>query len=82
MQSTTNNEKLNELFKAIERRVTVTPEVFHTVIQVLKNDPALKALGEKMNGKILVAHLHVLKYNFFPSFAGYYIAICGEWLSA
>jgi hypothetical protein len=67
MQSTTNNEKLNELFKAIERRVTVTPEVFHTVIQVLKNDPALKALGEKMNG-YYIAICGTTRVNFSQSF--------------
>ena len=67
MQSTfTNKEKLNELFNAIERRVTNNPAVFHEVIQVLKDDPALKALGVKMNGKILLTCICLKKFFPYP----------------
>ena len=49
-QTLTVSQKLEEIFQIMERRVSTTPENFHTMIRVLKAEPATKAVGEKIQG--------------------------------
>ena len=49
----TEGEKLEEIYKALERRVAVNPGHFHTLLEVLKNEPALKDVGNQMEGNII-----------------------------
>ena len=49
-QTLTVSQKLEEIFQIMERRVSTTPGNFHKMIQVLKAEPATKAVGEKIQG--------------------------------
>ena len=44
-------QKMEEIFQTMERRVSVSPSDFHTLVYVLKGEPATKALGEEMQGQ-------------------------------
>ena len=48
----TPNQQLQEIFTVIERRVYVKPENFHTLLQGLKDEPAMSGLWEKMKGNL------------------------------
>ena len=50
-QSLTARQKMEEIFQTMERRVSVSPSDFHTLLSVLKAEPATKALGEEMQGQ-------------------------------
>ena len=50
-QSLTARQKMEEIFQTMERRVSVSPSDFHTLLDVLKAEPATKALGEEMQGQ-------------------------------
>ena len=47
----TRDQKMEEIFQTMERRVSVNPSNFHTLLSVLKSEPATKALGEEMQGQ-------------------------------
>ena len=47
----TDSQKLEEVIKALERRISADPAVFHTVVQAIMVEPALEAVGCKMIGK-------------------------------
>ena len=47
----TDDQKLEEVFTAMERRVSVTPGAFHKLVEVLRDEPALKAVGDKIQGQ-------------------------------
>ena len=49
-QSLTDGEKLQEIFKALERRVFINPEHFKTLLQVLRDESATKEVAEIMKG--------------------------------
>ena len=49
--SLTARQKMEEIFQTMERRVSVNPSDFHTLLTVLKAEPATKALGEEMQGQ-------------------------------
>ena len=52
MQRTeTDSQKLEEVVKALERRISADPTVFHTVVQAVMVEPALEAVERKMIGK-------------------------------
>ena len=46
----TPNEQLEVVFQCLERRVSVNPSVFHKLVQVLLEEPALEMAGKKMRG--------------------------------
>ena len=48
LDTQTSSKRLDEIFSALTRRVTVEPKQFLLIIQTLNNVPALKAMGEKM----------------------------------
>ena len=50
-QTLTAHQKLEEIFQAMERRIAVTPGDLHILIQALKAEPAIKAVGDKIQGK-------------------------------
>ena len=52
-ESLTDGQKLQEIFKAMERRVSVKPIYFNTLLQALGEEPATKGVAERMKGKIL-----------------------------
>ena len=49
-QSLTDGEKLQEIFKALKRRVSIKPEHFKTLLQILQDEPATEEVAESMIG--------------------------------
>ena len=49
-QSLTVGQKMEEIFQTMERRVSASPAHFHTLVQVLKEEPAMRTVGETMQG--------------------------------
>ena len=47
----TSHQRNNEMLKALERRVSADSSVFHTVVCLLQEEPALKAVGDRMQGE-------------------------------
>ena len=47
----TADQQLDVVFDWLERRVSVQPTVFHELVQVLQDEPALEAVGKKMQGQ-------------------------------
>ena len=51
-QSTlTAGRQLDVLFECLERRVAADPSVFNQLVQVMLEEPALAAVGRKMQGE-------------------------------
>ena len=48
----THSQKLDEIFTTLERRVSVKPDDFHTLVRVLREEPAIKAVGDRIQGEI------------------------------
>lgn len=46
----TTHQQLDVIFDCLERRVSVDPSVFHKLVEVLLEHPALAVVGEKMRG--------------------------------
>ena len=44
------SEKLEEMFTILMRRVSTKPDSFHTMLQVLKEEPAMRPVFEKIKG--------------------------------
>ena len=57
----TANEQLKEIYAALERRVSTNPKNFHTLVNVLRNEPALKDVGDQLQG-IYVAILEYITF--------------------
>lgn len=47
----TVDEQLDFVFECLERRVSADPFVFNKLVQVLLEEPALEAVGKKMQSK-------------------------------
>ena len=54
-ENLTDRQKMEKIFQTMERRVSVNPSDFHTLLSVLKAEPATKALGEEMQGQYNIA---------------------------
>lgn len=51
MQRTlTADQQLDVVFECLEKRVSADPSVFHKLVKMLLENPALKAVGNKMQG--------------------------------
>ena len=50
-RTATNHQRNNEILIALERRVSADSRVFHTVVILLREEPALKAVGDRMQGE-------------------------------
>ena len=46
-----DDQRNNEILIALERRVSADSRVFHTVVGLLREEPALKAVGDRMQGE-------------------------------
>ena len=46
-----DDQRNNEILIALERRVSADSSVFHTVVRLLREEPALKAVGDRMQGE-------------------------------
>lgn len=46
----TPGERLDELFTSLERRVSVDPQVFHQLLDMLRSEPALVSVASKVQG--------------------------------
>ena len=46
-----DDQRNNEILIALERRVSADSSVFHTVVSLLQQEPALKAVGDRMQGE-------------------------------
>ena len=46
----TDDERLDAVWEALVRRVAVNPSVFHSVVEILNNEPAMEKLGNHMQG--------------------------------
>lgn len=47
----TADQQLDIVFDWLERRVSVQPTVFHELVKVLEDEPALEAVGKRMQGQ-------------------------------
>lgn len=47
----TDYQRLEEIFKSLERRVSISPIYFHKLVKILKEIPALTRVGEQILGK-------------------------------
>ena len=52
----TPNQRREEVYLALERRVTVKPAAFRTIIDILKNEPALAPVAEKLKKLWIAEH--------------------------
>ena len=50
-ENLTDRQKMEKIFQTMERCVSVNPSDFHTLLSVLKAEPATKALGKEMQGQ-------------------------------
>ena len=50
-RTATNHQRNNEILTALVRRVSADSSVFHTVVRLLQQEPALKAVGDRMQGE-------------------------------
>ena len=50
-RTATNHQRNNEILIALERRVSADSSVLHTVVRLLREVPALKAVGDRMQGE-------------------------------
>jgi hypothetical protein len=50
LQTRTENQQLQEIYVALERRVSANPQYFHTLVEILQSVPALKDVGDHMKG--------------------------------
>ena len=50
-QTLTIGQKLEEIFQSLERRVSTRPQDFKKIICALMAEPALKAVGDRMQGE-------------------------------
>ena len=46
----TDDERLDVVWQALERRVAVDPSDFHSVVEILHNELPMKKLGDHMQG--------------------------------
>ena len=46
----TDDERLDAVWEALVRRVAMDPSVFHSVVEILHNEPAMVKLGDHMQG--------------------------------
>lgn len=44
------DQQLDVIFDCLEKRVSVEPSDFHKLVQILLDEPALKAVGKKLQG--------------------------------
>ena len=51
-QTLTVGQQLEEIFQSLERRVSTRPEDFKIIIRALMAEPALKAVGDEMQGEL------------------------------
>lgn len=49
----TDYQKLDEIFKSLERRVSISPGDFHKLVMILKEVQALRPVGEEMQSKYI-----------------------------
>ena len=47
----TDDQKLEEVFTSLEKRVSVTPGDFHKLVEALRDEPVLKPAGDKVQGQ-------------------------------
>ena len=47
----TSHQRNDEILTALERRVSADSKVFHAVVRLLQQEPALKAVGDRMQGE-------------------------------
>ena len=50
-RTATNHQRNNEILTALVRRVSADSRVFHTAVRLLQQEPALKAVGDRMQGE-------------------------------
>ena len=46
----TEDERLDAVWETLVRRVAVDAAVFHSVVEILRNEPVLEKLGDHMQG--------------------------------
>lgn len=46
----TDDQKLEEMFTSLEKRVSTDPGSFHTLVEALRDEPAMKTVADKIQG--------------------------------
>ena len=67
-QTLTAQQKLEEIFQAMERRIAVNPGDLHVLIQALKAEPAIKAVGDRIEGKGIYHNSYITMSLFLQKF--------------
>ena len=49
----TDSEKIHTILTALERRISVQPNVFHQMLDALAAEPALNEVRRKIKGKLI-----------------------------
>ena len=70
----TDHQKLQEILKALERRISVNPNVFRTMLEVLLAEPALEEVGHRIEG-VFLSNCHIITVCVF---AEIYDEECGR----
>lgn len=50
LKTLTDEQQLEEMFKAIERRVNSNPGDFHELVKALRTEPAMETVADKIQG--------------------------------
>ena len=59
----TDTQKLQEILKALERRISADSNVFNTLLQALMAEPALEAVGRQITGYFLPSFMYKSLFN-------------------
>ena len=51
-EGATDGERLDTLSDFLERRISTDARVYHKIVAVLKDEPALEPVGKKMQGQL------------------------------
>lgn len=47
----TDDQKLEEIFSSLEKRVSVEPKAFHELVKALRDELAMKSVADQIQGK-------------------------------
>ena len=50
LQTREEDDRLQGIYEAVERHVSANPLHFHTLVEILQREPALKDVGDHMKG--------------------------------
>ena len=55
LNTVADSKKFQDILKVLERRISVDPNVFHTMVDALIAEPALEAVGQRIKGELAIS---------------------------